>query len=171
MNEPKRLSKEREAEIRKWTAKDVDHCYFCVELLAELDKVRGERDEYNNERKNAIDYCISLLTSELTVFDGMTALQYLKHENIEPIELKSVFKRMYDYHDCATDTLKSQLTRIKAERDLYKETIELKEQLLACYRVGKRPSEALFKKLDKNKATYEALTKGTKIANNEVESR
>jgi hypothetical protein len=33
---------------------------------------------------------------------------------------------------------------------------EAKDSLLACYRLGKRPSEALFKKLDKAKETIEA---------------
>ena len=33
---------------------------------------------------------------------------------------------------------------------------EAKDSLLACYRLGKRPSEALFKKLDKAKEAIEA---------------
>ena len=41
---------------------------------------------------------------------------------------------------------------IKAENKRLKELVEAKDELLVCYRLGRRPTEKLMKKLDKLKA-------------------
>lgn len=100
MNEPKRLSNEREAEIRKWTAKDVDHCYFCVELLAELDRVRGELKEEKEtfvRMENAWRNKCDLATYGRT------------KTTVHP-----------EFHKQAIDTLKSELEAVKRERDAFR---------------------------------------------------
>ena len=43
------MTEEREKEIRVWTAKDINHCYFCVELLAEIDRLRAEKNKFDEE--------------------------------------------------------------------------------------------------------------------------
>lgn len=73
------------------------------------------------------------------------------------------------------EKLKSQLTRIKAERDLYRgslyEIYRLDVSLPETY--GNRSiAEINTAKLEKiSELAWQTLTKGTKIANNEVESR
>lgn len=47
-----------------------------------------------------------------------------------------------------TDTEK-QLAAALAENKLLRELVKAKDDLLVCYRIGKRPSESLFKRLDK----------------------
>jgi len=49
------------------------------------------------------------------------------------------------------------LHRAERERNCYREIAGARDDLLVCYRLGKHPSEKVFKRLDKAKAELAAL--------------
>jgi len=53
--------------------------------------------------------------------------------------------------------VRAELAAVKRQRDELVKACSAKDDLLACYRLGKRPSEALFKRLDKAKRVLDAL--------------
>lgn len=61
--------------------------------------------------------------------------------NIEPCEIVQL------------DPDKTKKTDVHQLLEEMAEAVAAKDQLLVCYRTGKRPSEALFKKLDKAEKT------------------
>jgi len=55
------------------------------------------------------------------------------------------------------DRLRAELAAVKRQRDELVKACSAKDDLLACYRLGKRPSETLFKRLDKAKKVLDDL--------------
>lgn len=53
--------------------------------------------------------------------------------------------------------LLAELAAVKRQRDELVKACSAKDDLLACYRIGKRPSEALFKRLDKAKEVLDNI--------------
>ena len=53
--------------------------------------------------------------------------------------------------------VRAELAAVKRQRDELVKACSAKDDLLACYRIGKRPSEALFKRLDKAKEVLDNI--------------
>lgn len=47
---------------------------------------------------------------------------------------------------------RDEVERLRAERDAYYDRVQALEGLLACYRLGRQPSDALWRKLEKSQA-------------------
>lgn len=63
------------------------------------------------------------------------------------------YQRLVDERDAA----RSELAEARRQRDEMVKACAAKDDLLVCYRIGKQPSEALFKRLDKAKKVLEAI--------------
>jgi len=55
------------------------------------------------------------------------------------------------------DAARAENERMAKQRDELVKACTAKDDLLACYRIGKRPSETLFKRLDKAKKVLDAI--------------
>jgi len=53
-----------------------------------------------------------------------------------------------------------ELEKLKTENAMLVEALEIKEEFLVCYRLGKRPSEKLFDRLEKNKQALAKIKGG-----------
>jgi len=106
---------------------------IATELLACREELAAERERFN------------LLSQRCDAAEReRDAYRKAKQENDERFMLER-------------DAARAELATVKRQRDELVKACSAKDDLLACYRLGKRPSEALFKRLDKAKQVLEAL--------------
>lgn len=78
---------------------------------------------------------------------------YPEHADYPNLKIRSVKGGFgwQEFEDPSTNTISNILDRLDDRVKALEDMIKIKDEFLVCYRVGKRPSEALFKRLEKTK--------------------
>lgn len=153
------------------------------ELVNELAKVVAERDaarETIGRMRQEIEERVSMLICERNAARAELAAMHARieqshngyHEDGKELglarpasHLVALGELLAEQCDIAAlmarqesgDEARAELAEARRQRDEMVKACAAKDDLLVCYRIGKQPSEALFKRLDKAKKVLEAI--------------
>lgn len=113
----------------------------------EIEKLRGILDDTESESG------LAALQVDEAVEEYPTLPDFVKHI----VEERVAYGEEADALSREVESLRAELAAVKRQRDELVKACSAKDDLLACYRIGKRPSEALFKRLDKAKEVLDNI--------------